>query len=218
MSVETRTNRWAPETDPFQRPRRPSTQDHGNQTSSLGAVVAQWLESWTCNLKVVGSSLCTGRNCWWGVNNQRSLPPLIPRLRWDPWARYRTPNCFPGGAAIWPSALGVFKCVHLDELNAEHKFRVWVIILGHKWPVLPATLCWFHLARGELAPRLSFVSPKVFSPFLSQIEFWFLAAVARNFCCRNFFVDAWLIALLEESWIGWWLHLQFLTIAYTLKF
>ncbi len=22
-------------------------------------------------------------------------------------------------------------CVHLDELNAEHKFQVWVTILGH---------------------------------------------------------------------------------------
>ncbi len=24
-------------------------------------------------------------------------------------------------------------CVHLDGLNAEHKFRVWVTILGHKY-------------------------------------------------------------------------------------
>ncbi len=26
---------------------------------------------------------------------------------------------------------GVCVCVHLDGLNAEHKFRVWVTILGH---------------------------------------------------------------------------------------
>ncbi len=25
-------------------------------------------------------------------------------------------------------------CVHLDGLNAEHKFRVWVTILGHTFP------------------------------------------------------------------------------------
>ncbi len=75
-----------------------------------------------------------------GVNNQRSLPPSIPWLRWDPWARHRTPNCSPGAAAIWlPTAPGVFTvcvcvhgvCVHLDGLNAEHKFWVWVTILGH---------------------------------------------------------------------------------------
>ncbi len=68
------------------------------------------------------------------VNNQHSLPPSIPGLRWDPWARHRTPNCCPGAAAIWlPTALGVFTaaCVHLDGLNAEHKFRVWVTLSGH---------------------------------------------------------------------------------------
>ncbi len=27
------------------------------------------------------------------MNNQRSLPPSIPLLRWDPWARHQTPNC-----------------------------------------------------------------------------------------------------------------------------
>ncbi len=69
-----------------------------------------------------------------GVNNQHSLPPSIPGLRWDPWARHRTPNCCPGAATIWlPTALDVFTavCVHLDGLNAEHKFRVWVTLSGH---------------------------------------------------------------------------------------
>ncbi len=76
-----------------------------------------------------------------GVNNQRSLPPSIPRLSWDPWARHQTPNW---AATIWlPTAPGVCsQCVcvcvcvftvwvHLDGLNAEHKFWVWVTILGH---------------------------------------------------------------------------------------
>ncbi len=48
-----------------------------------------------------------------GVNNQRSLPPSIPRLRWDLWARHRTPNCSPGAVEIWlPTAAGVcLRCV-----------------------------------------------------------------------------------------------------------
>ncbi len=44
------------------------------------------------------------------------------------------PTACPGAAAIWlPTALGVFTavCVHLDGLNAEHKFRVWVTLSGH---------------------------------------------------------------------------------------
>ncbi len=36
-----------------------------------------------------------------------------------------------------------------------------------------------RLARGEMAPRLSLVSPKVFFSVLSPMEFWFLAAVAK---------------------------------------
>ncbi len=32
-------------------------------------------------------------------------------------------------------------CVHLDGLNAEHKFRVWDTILGHTRPFLSTSLC-----------------------------------------------------------------------------
>ncbi len=54
-----------------------------------------------------------------------------------PLRKNRTHNCSLGAATIClPTALGVCSllcvCVHLDGLNAEHKFRVWVIILGHK--------------------------------------------------------------------------------------
>ncbi len=43
-----------------------------------------------------------------GVKNKRSLLPSLPRLRWDPWARHRTPDCSPGAAAIClPTAPGV---------------------------------------------------------------------------------------------------------------
>ncbi len=37
-----------------------------------------------------------------------------------------------------------------------------------------------RLARGELAPQLSLVSPKVFFSILPQREFWFLAAAASG--------------------------------------
>ncbi len=60
-------------------------------------------------------------------------------------SKNQAPNCSPGAAAIWlPTAPGVCSlcvcvcvcvftavCVHLDRLNAEHKFRVWITILGH---------------------------------------------------------------------------------------
>ncbi len=76
-----------------------------------------------------------------GGNNQRSLPPSIPRLRWDPWARHRTPNCFPGAAAIWlPTAPGVCSlcvCVHYFVCVAHGlvKCRAQIPGMGlHTWP------------------------------------------------------------------------------------
>ncbi len=54
---------------------------------------------------VAGLSLGTGRDWWWG-SECTVLSFIITRLRWDPWARHRTPK-------------------HLDGLNAEHKFWVW---------------------------------------------------------------------------------------------
>ncbi len=55
--------------------------------------MAYWIEIRTCNPIVAGSSLRSGRNCWWGEWITSALsPPSIPRLR-CPWARHRTPNC-----------------------------------------------------------------------------------------------------------------------------
>ncbi len=77
-----------------------------------------------------------------------------------PLSKNRTPNCCLGAATIWlPTAPGVCSllcvcvcvftvcvcvcvcvcfhgvcvcvCVHLDGLNAEPKFQIWVTILGH---------------------------------------------------------------------------------------
>ncbi len=87
---------------------------------------------------VVSSSLRSGRNCRWGSECTALSSPSIPRLR-CPWARHRTPNCSPGAATLAAHCSGcVFTvcvcsllCVcTLDGLNAEHKFRVWVTILG----------------------------------------------------------------------------------------
>ncbi len=68
-----------------------------------------------------------GRICKWGEWMYRALsPPSIPRLR-CPWARHRTPQ------HKWlPTAPGVFTavCVYFGWVNAEHKFHVWVTILG----------------------------------------------------------------------------------------
>ncbi len=73
------------------------------------------------------------------VNNQRSLPPTIPRLRWDPWARNQTPNCSPGAAALAVHCSGcvhgvcVFTavCVHFGWV----KGRAQIPSMGHHtWP------------------------------------------------------------------------------------
>ncbi len=64
-----------------------------------------------------------------------------------PWARHRAPNCSPGAGAMAAHCSGcvftvcvcVCVCVHysllcvlhLDGLNAEHQFRVWVTILDN---------------------------------------------------------------------------------------
>ncbi len=53
-----------------------------------------------------------------------------------PWARHRTPQLPNPGhlnnmAAHCPRCVFTTVCVHLDGLNAEHKFQVWVTTLVH---------------------------------------------------------------------------------------
>ncbi len=95
--------------------------------SEICEVVAWRLESWACNLKVAGSILAPagteGGDCeWtalslhlqyhdWGSLEQGTEPPIAPRAL-EQWL---------------PTAV----CVHLDGLNAEHQFRVWVTILDN---------------------------------------------------------------------------------------
>ncbi len=56
-----------------------------------------------------------------------------------------------------------------------------------------------RLARGELAPRLSLVSPKVFfSPFCHRWEFWFLAAVASGLLSWGHLISSDIVDLFAQ--------------------
>ncbi len=54
------------------------------------------------------------------------------------------------------------------------------------------------LAGGELAPRLSLVSPKVFFSILSPMEFSFLAAVASGLLSWGHFISSTIIDLIAQ--------------------
>ncbi len=55
-----------------------------------------------------------------------------------------------------------------------------------------------RLARGELAPRLSLISPKVFFSSLSLMEFWFLAAVASGLLSCGHFISSDIVDLVAQ--------------------
>ncbi len=64
-----------------------------------------------------------------------------------------------------------------------------------------------RLARGEMAPRLSLVSPKVFFSVLSPMEFWFLAAVASGLLSWGHLISSNIVDLIEQklfelNWAG----------------
>ncbi len=56
-----------------------------------------------------------------------------------------------------------------------------------------------HLARGEMAPRLSLVSLKVFFSVLSPMEFWFLAAVTSGLLSWGHFISINIVDLIEQK-------------------
>ncbi len=56
-----------------------------------------------------------------------------------------------------------------------------------------------RLARGEMAPRLSLVSPKVFFSVLSPMEFWFLTAVASGLLSWGLLISSNIIDLIEQK-------------------
>ncbi len=103
--------------------------------------MAQWLESRTRNPKVVGSSLRSSRNCRWGEWMYSALSTLNTTTEVS-LSKALNPQLLPGRRSINGCPL-LRVCVHgvcvcsllcvctLDGINAEHKFRVWVTILGH---------------------------------------------------------------------------------------
>ncbi len=84
---------------------------------------------------------------WWISTLRRPLQPWmsaeIRTTRWAPETDLQWRPCLLDG--------------HRDKTS------------GTRWVL--STNCWFRLARGELAPRLSLVSPKVFSPFCHRWSF-----------------------------------------------
>ncbi len=55
-----------------------------------------------------------------------------------------------------------------------------------------------RLARGEMAPRLSLVSPKVFFSVLLPMEFWFLAAVASGLLSWEHLISSNIVDLIAQ--------------------
>ncbi len=96
--------------------------------------MALWLESWTCNPKVAGSIPRSGRNCRWGEWITSALSTFNTTTEVRPLSKAPIPQLLPGRrnmAAHCSGCVFTAVCVHLDGLNAENKFRVWVTILGH---------------------------------------------------------------------------------------
>ncbi len=93
----------------------------------LWAVVAWWLESWACNLKVAGSILALAGIEYhdWGALEQGIEPPIAP------WALEQWLPTAPGVSSQCACSLLTAVCVHLDGLNAEHQFQVWVTNTSH---------------------------------------------------------------------------------------
>ncbi len=68
-----------------------------------------------------------------------------------------------------------------------------------------------RLAKGELAPQLSLVSPKVFFSILSPIEFWFFATVTSGLLSWGHLISSDIVNLIAQilfklNWAGRWHH------------
>ncbi len=98
------------------------------------------------------SSLRSGRDCRWGEWMFSALSTFNTMTEVRPLSKAPNPQLLPGrrsingcpllrvcvhGACVSVCSLLTAVCGHLDGLNAEHKFWVWVTILGHtSCPVL----------------------------------------------------------------------------------
>jgi len=88
-----------------------------------------------------------------------------------------------------------------DLVSDDHRDKT----TGNRWFFCTIWLCcslelncWFRLVRGELAPQLSLVSPKVFFSILSLMEFWFLAAVASGLLSWGHFIYSDIVDLIAN--------------------
>ncbi len=91
-----------------------------------------WLNGWRVRLVTWRSWVRVGISR--GVNDQCSLSPSIPRLRWDPWARHRTPNC--SGCVFAVCVCVCESCVYYSLLCALGwvKCRAEILSMGyHTW-------------------------------------------------------------------------------------
>ncbi len=107
---------------------------------------------------------------------------------------------------------------HLDEPQWQILDSHRDMTTGTRWVLYTIWLCccsWNKLlvclARGELAPQLSLVSPKVFFSILSPMEFWFLAAVASGLLSWGHLISSDIVDLIAQilfklNWAGRWHH------------
>ncbi len=109
------------------------------------------------------------------VNNQCSLPPSIPRLKWDPWARHRTPNCSPGVAAMCVCACACMRVRACVCAFGWVKCRAQIPSMGHHvWVWVCVCVCVCEKIRCN-----PFVILNIFISNCNLITHFFLVTVTN---------------------------------------
>ncbi len=121
----------------------------------------------------------------WRISTWRQ--PLQPLQPW-PSAESRTHRWAPETDLQWgPRHLDIHRG---KTPGTSGQLTLWLCCSWNKLLV--------HLAGGELPPRLSLVSPKVFFSILSPMEFSFLAAVASGLLSWGHFTCSTIIDLIAQ--------------------
>ncbi len=97
-----------------------------NKTSNNKKKTAKHNKTSKKNLLIAGSNLGSGRNCQWGEWISSTLSTFNTMTEERPLSKTPNPQLLPGHRSIGCPLLRVCVhsvCVHLDGLNAEHKFR-----------------------------------------------------------------------------------------------
>ncbi len=89
------------------------------------------------------------------------------------------------------------------QWGTRHQYSHQEKTTGTSWALTIWLCCSWNkllvrLPRGELAPRLSLVSPKVFFSILSPMELWFLAAVASVLLSWENFISSDIVVLIAQ--------------------